>query len=54
MIQTKEDLKRYLAADYGRTELGIKGRTLRGRLCREPYYLFWSYIRALRMEEYRT
>lgn len=54
MIQTKEDLKRYLAADYGRTELGIKGRTLRGRLCREPYYLFWRYIRALRMEEYHT
>ena len=54
MIQTKEDLKRYLAADYGRTELGIRGRTLRGRLCREPYYLFWRYIRALRMEEYHT
>lgn len=54
MISTRLELRKYLKADRERTETGEWRRWLRGFLCREPYFRIWSYVKALRMEEYHT
>ncbi len=54
MIRNREELKKCLAADRARTEVGMLPRWIRGFVCREFYFLIWCYIKALRMEEYHT
>lgn len=54
MIENRKELRACLAADRARTEVEMLPRWIRGFLCREPYFLFWCYIKALRMEEYHT
>lgn len=54
MIKNKEDLKRYLASDKARTEIGNRKSWIRGIMCSEPYFVIWQYIKAVRKEEYHT